>query len=282
MHKYLHITDIHLNFLTKKDRIEYYQELNEQNPTHIFLTGDIGEAQSGYYNEPPSTSLILQEMAAHVEAPIYFVLGNHDYYHGDVDAVRGEISELCHNHPRLTYLTTWGTVQLDEHTSLIGVDGWADAREGDYENSYVRLNDSVFISELYAAHKLGKVELAKQMAALADKDTENLDDHLNVLLWQREVPPKNIIILTHIPPYKEVALFRGEISNNEYLPFYVNWGLGMTLEAIAKEAPHVQFHVLCGHSHSEAHMVHPQCPNLSVTCGPAEYGSPAHRQLIIP
>ena len=36
--------------------------------------------------------------------PIYFVLGNHDYYFGSIDKVRKAVKQLCQERPNLHYL----------------------------------------------------------------------------------------------------------------------------------------------------------------------------------
>ena len=73
-------TDIHLNFLESADRKIFYQDIVETKPNAVLISGDIAEA--------PTVSDILEEMAKHIAKPIYFVLGNHDYYQSSVANVR--------------------------------------------------------------------------------------------------------------------------------------------------------------------------------------------------
>ena len=74
--------------------------------------------------------------------PIYFVLGNHDYYHGSIAETRARVIELCGTHPRLRYLTALDEVEaLTRHVGLVGHDGWADGRAGDYARSLVMMQD---------------------------------------------------------------------------------------------------------------------------------------------
>ena len=72
-------TDIHLNFLKEKRRKVFFREISAQNPDMVFITGDIAEA--------PTLSFHLQEMAECIQKPLYFVLGNHDYYYGSIEDV---------------------------------------------------------------------------------------------------------------------------------------------------------------------------------------------------
>jgi predicted MPP superfamily phosphohydrolase len=68
------ITDVHLNFLEKDERIDFYHTLIATDNDGVMISGDMAEAAS---IEP-----ILKEMANATQKPIYFVLGNHDYYRG--------------------------------------------------------------------------------------------------------------------------------------------------------------------------------------------------------
>ena len=89
--KLIWLTDIHLNFLTLENRMEFYQKVVAASGDKILISGDIPEA--------PSVSEILKEMAKTIQKPIYFVLGNHDYYRGKIDSLRKEIHKLIKNEP---------------------------------------------------------------------------------------------------------------------------------------------------------------------------------------
>ena len=80
------MTDIHLNFIDLTTRQKFYQEIIDSECDSVLLSGDIAEA--------PSIKNILQELAMFIKKPIYFVLGNHDYYRGQVDEVRIEMTAL--------------------------------------------------------------------------------------------------------------------------------------------------------------------------------------------
>ncbi len=72
--KFTWATDIHLDFLSKEKRYKFYQELNSHEGEIVLLTGDIGNAKDN--------KIIFKELFETVEKPIYFVLGNHDYWNG--------------------------------------------------------------------------------------------------------------------------------------------------------------------------------------------------------
>ena len=80
------VTDIHLNFLESSDRKKFYQDVVATDSNAVLVSGDIAEA--------PTVSEILEEMAQHIAKPIYFVLGNHDYYQSSVENVRKTVTKL--------------------------------------------------------------------------------------------------------------------------------------------------------------------------------------------
>lgn len=85
------ITDVHLNFLEKDERIHFYHTLIATDSNGVMISGDIAEATS--------IELILKEMANATQKPIYFVLGNHDYYRGSVNDVRSKMTSIIKGEP---------------------------------------------------------------------------------------------------------------------------------------------------------------------------------------
>ena len=76
------------------------------------------------------------------------MLGNHDFYRGSIPKTRQEVAEVAQESRHLEYLTASGVIELTPKTAIIGHDGWADGRLGDYENTEVILNDHLLIAEL--------------------------------------------------------------------------------------------------------------------------------------
>jgi len=101
------VTDIHLNFLTKEERGEFYQEIINTGSDAVFITGDIAEA--------PCVADLLVEMADQLEKPIYFVLGNHDYYRGQISEVREKMADFTKKNKYLYWLSSSGPQFLTEN-----------------------------------------------------------------------------------------------------------------------------------------------------------------------
>jgi len=193
------MTDIHLNFIDLTTRQKFYQKIIDSECNSVLLSGDIAEA--------PSIKNILQELAIFIKKPIYFVLGNHDYYRSQVDEVRIEMTALTASNEYLFWLPASPPLQLDNNTLLVGQDGWADGRLGDYHNSRVVLNDSRMISDLFQEKLVGRSQLLAKMQQLADYDASQLQEQLIQAAIQR---PQRIIVLTHIPPFKKRACMKGK------------------------------------------------------------------------
>ncbi|MCE3237993.1 MAG: hypothetical protein K0R24_974, partial [Gammaproteobacteria bacterium] len=86
------------------------------------------------------------------------------------------------------------------------------------------------------------------------------------------------IVLTHVPPFKEACFHKGEISGDDWLPYFSSKVMGDVLTAVAQQNPEIEFLVLCGHTHSEAKFQ--PISNLMVEAGKADYYQPAIQKMI--
>jgi len=259
--KVVWLTDIHLNFLHKNERKKFYQQVIDVQCQSVLISGDIAEANC--------ISDLLGGMVEQVKKPIYFVLGNHDYYRGNVKDVREEMSELNQSCPNLFWLPAAGVQSLNHNTVIVGEDGWADGRLGDYTSSRVLLNDSRMIADLFQAKIVGKFPLLEKMQQLADADASKLQENLYLAVKQH---PKKIIVLTHVPPFKEACMHEDKMSDEDWLPFFGSKVMGDILMKVAIENASIEFLVFCGHTHSQAR--YQPLTNLTVETGKAEYYYP--------
>ncbi|HAT9159852.1 TPA: metallophosphoesterase, partial [Legionella pneumophila subsp. pneumophila] len=162
------------------------------------------------------------------------------------------------------------------NTILLGQDGWADDRLGDYQNSPISLNDSRMITDLFQEKLLGKSQLLQKMQQLADLDANALH---NDIMQAIESHPRKIIVLTHVPPFKEACLHNGQLSDENWLPYFSSKAMGDVLMPIAANNPLIDFLVLCGHTHSDAS--YKPVANLTVKVDQAEYYQPVTQEVII-
>src|SRR5688500_3859995 len=199
-------------------------------------------------------------MAQHFGVPIYFVLGNHDFYRANIRVVRGDIPRAAKG---ATYMPAVPSVQLTDRITMIGVDGWGDARAGDLAST-VQLSDWNLIDEL-KKHKTDREARIEHLQRLGAAEGRLLAEKLAAVAGAPE-----LLVLTHVPPFPEACVYDGEQSGPAWLPWFTCTATGAALDAHAQAHPEQAITVLCGHSHGIG--VYQRHPNLVVRTG----GWPPH------
>lgn len=261
--KLIWTSDIHLNFLNKNSRQEFYEQLREADGDSILITGDIAESHN--------IEQMLSEMQECTGKPVHFVLGNHDYYGSSISHMRKQMKKYrC-----ATYLPKRFGYKLSDTTWLTGVDGWGDCRNGDPYSELLRMADWLYIEELRENSKMGQTPPVETLQKLADDDAARLAR--NVLRCIQK-GAERVIIASHVPPFEEACLHAGRKSTPSGLPFFSSKILGFTLKLIADQYPNVDFLWLSGHTHSRA--VYKPCNNMTVRVAKAEYYYPQIEESI--
>ncbi|MEZ4669068.1 MAG: metallophosphoesterase [Anaerolineae bacterium] len=256
------LTDIHLNFLTPVKLDKLFTLVNQTQPDYVLISGDITEA--------PRLEWSLKLLEKRIRHPIYYVLGNHDYYSGSFDDVYALARRINRAKGGLTWLSDGGILELAAGVGLIGYDGWADGRCGDYEHSEIVMKDYLAIQDFRG---LNKGERLHKLNQLGDATAAFLHEWLPKAFDQYAT----VVLLTHVPPFRETCWHEGGISGDEWLPHFVCQAAGEALVEIMRRFPTKNLIVLCGHSHGrgEVHVM----PNLKVLTGGAEYGRPEVQQV---
>ncbi len=133
-------TDLHLNFVDLRGWEAWIDCLKSVEPDGLLISGDISEAEDLLFQ--------LDRIDRALEIPIYFVLGNHDFYRSSIQRVRSSIRSAVATRSHWHYLTGSAAIQLTPDTVLVGHDAWGDASLGDFENSGVQLLDFDRIDDL--------------------------------------------------------------------------------------------------------------------------------------
>lgn len=251
------LTDIHLNFLKPYQVDRFFDDVRTLEADALVITGDIGEGRS--------IAPYLKLLEINLQMPVYFVLGNHDYYYGSFKEIAGLVRETCRALPRLIWLDDAGVIELAPDTALIGYGGWADGRLGDYARSEVELLDYYLI---YDFAGMGKTERLRTLNALGDAAAA----YFRQTLTQALKHYRRVYAATHVPPFQEACWHEGQISNADFLPHFGSRAAGDALREVMAAHPDHELIVLCGHTHGagQAHIL----PNLRVLTGGAVYGSP--------
>lgn len=251
------LTDLHLNFLAPEEAEAFVDRVVALRPDAVLIGGDFGEA-----TDLPQQ---LQTLDESLQAPLFFVLGNHDYYHGSIEQVRQDVAALCRQRPRLAHLNTLAPLELAPGVGLVGHDGWADGRVGDYERSLVMMNDYRLIQELAAVNKRDRLPLLRRLA-------DEAADHIRQVLPQALDRWPTVFLLTHAPPFRQACWHEGGTSDDEWAPHFVCQAMGEAILEAAELRPQRRLIVLCGHTHSPGEFSPRE--NVLVLTGGARYGAP--------
>ncbi len=256
-------TDIHLDHCDEAGVLAFCEQLKASQADAFCLTGDLSEA--------PTIKAHLEQLAAAVQKPVYFILGNHDYYHGSLATVRSEMTDLSQNSPWLRWMPATGVIQLSEQSCILGHDCWGDGRNGDVIKTWVKLKDFRLIEEFVEAGEKGRVALLNQ---LGDQGAEYLRQHLPQALARYQ----QVILLMHMPPLREACLYGTEIADDNWAPHFTCKAVGDVLLDLLPQYPDSQVTVLAGHTHNICDIK--PLPNLRICVGAAEYGQPVLASVI--
>lgn len=248
-------SDTHLNHVSSGEIVELGTLAAKLHGADaLLLCGDIAEAHD--------VEQALVDLDTGFHRPVYFVLGNHDYYTGGFAAVHAKMAALSKRHPRITWLRTAGVVALTPTTALVGTDGLTDCAHGQPLSGAGRMNDGRYIADLRGLDPYRKVEV---MMAKAKIDVAAVERVLVKAL--RKFP--EVIFATHVPPFPEMASEKPD----DVRSWYVARLMGEMLLKQAARFPKRKIVVRCGHVHRTI-TINPAA-NLSASSGQAEYRYPA-------
>jgi 3',5'-cyclic-AMP phosphodiesterase len=175
--------------------------------------------------------------------PIYFVLGNHDFYFGSIDRVRRQVEQLTVDRRNLYYLSTRSWFPIGSRSACGGA-RWLGRCEGRGLSSLVGHDERLQAdSELAPYSKLDRWEKLQQ---LGDEAAAHVRRVLPLALKQRE----HVFLVTHVPPLRSACWYNGTISDDEWAPHFTCKAVGDALLDVMRRHPEHQLTVLCGHTHS--------------------------------
>jgi len=256
-------TDLHLDHTSPEKASAFIREMADKNPSLAVITGDISTA------ETVDKWLLFMDRA--FKCPVYFVLGNHDYYHGSIKEVREKVQQITLYSQRVRWLQELGVVMLTPNTALIGCDGWGDARLGDFDHADTKMSDYFFIKELIG---LDRQQIKRVIQSIGTESA----NYIARVLPEAMNHAQYIIIATHVPPFSEACWHQGRRGDAKWLPNYTCGALGEVIQPAAMNNMYQQFLVLCGHTHgfADVHIL----PNLHIKVGEVEYGNPIIQDII--
>jgi len=251
-------TDTHLNFIDEERALHFCNSILETECDALFITGDIAESGDIIF--------WLDFLEEQIDKPIYFVLGNHDYYRSDIASVRKRVADLCQHSKHLHWMSNSSAIKLTDKIALVGHGGWGDAKYGDFQKTPVRLNDHRLIVDLTG---WDRISLQEKLHRLGEEAAIYIQEGLH----KAKKISSEIWVLTHVPPFPESCWHKGEWGAKDWISDFACKSVGDVLLNFADQNPTIQIQVLCGHGHSPGEVQMRQ--NLNVRTGGAVYGQPA-------
>ncbi len=257
------ITDPHLNHVSSRDWDLWSDRIASTQPDALLITGDISEGDD--------VVLQLRRIADSIAVPLYFVLGNHDFYQSSIARTRQNVIAASRELDALNYLTDLGPIHLADGVYLVGEDGWGDATIGNYEDSFIRLNDFELIDDF---REISSDDWKARLQQLGAESAARLQVKLDAVARDAT----HVLVATHVPPFRESCWYEGKTTDDNWAPFFVCGEIGRTLMEFCQQRPDCKTTVICGHAHHDG--IATLRENLTVFTGAAVYGSPAVEAVI--
>ena len=252
-------SDLHLNHAEKSVKIALAKEIKKSNCDMVVISGDIAESHNLEFE--------LSYFAKWYLKPTMFILGNHDFYGSSIFETKEIAKDISDRYYYLKYLPYIGIQELTKDTCLVGWDSMYDCKYGKFIGGKCNfeLADFYYINEI---KRLSRMEIQHFMISLG----KELAVHIKDILPKAFSKYKNVIAVTHIPPFPEVCLYNGCSSELEALPFFCNKQMGEALLDVMGEYTENNLTLLCGHTHSSCERMIGD--NFKVIVDGAKYGTP--------
>lgn len=255
-------TDVHWTIADDTEREAFLRGLEANGLKRldlVLLTGDIGDGLD-------ATCEALSAIVERLGVPVFFVLGNHDYYGAHVARARSIVSRLMLD-GRLFYMTALDTAIEVGSVAYCGVDGWGDASYGDPTAAVMSMSDWFEIRDLAGSYP--PEPPVSILRDLAHADADRLSRQLRSISER----VREVVVLTHVPPWPGAAWHKGRPSDGYALPWFCCGATGRAIDAFAEARPDIQVTVYCGHTHSPG--CYDRSANVTCVTGAASYGYPA-------
>jgi predicted phosphohydrolase len=261
------LSDIHMDHLEPYRRQVLLDDLTHSSAEAFVITGDISVGSRLLQD--------LEDLRASTGKPIYYVLGNHDYWFSSTAAVRKLTLGLAQKNVNFLHMNHVPFVSLNKQTALVGHDCWYDCRNGvgGLASNFAMMDWGLmgdyagFAS--YASDKLSifdKASIVKVSSDLADEGVMHIRQGIDAALAEGH---RRIVVLSHIPPFEE-SHYHGALQGSPSAqPWFTCRSLGDLLLSYADAWHDVNFTLLSGHTHTPRR--HSPKKNLQVFVAGARY-----------
>jgi predicted MPP superfamily phosphohydrolase len=260
----LWLSDLHLDRVTDEDKDLFFEKLRGVHYDAALITGDISTSKQliGHLGEISR---------ACCERPVYFLLGNHDYFDGSIGEVDRAVIDLSRRCRNLIPLGHGEIIKLSPNTALIGHRGWYDGRAGAGAKTCVWSPDHRRIED-FKTHN--RQQFFERLAELGDQSAGYFRRVLPEALRQYS----KVLLATHVPVFYQGVKHSGTHCQWDRQPFYTNRAAGNAIVGITRMFPRRKVKIYAGHSHCATEFQ--MSGNLAIRVAGAQPGKPAFQEIL--
>ena len=259
------VTDPHFDQCDISKIENLIKDIKKQKVDAVLVTGDIAEKGT--------TGLYLQFLQRGLKLPVWFVLGNHDWY--NISRERGEEILSKYLSDDLVLLDNTQEIKLNKKSCLVGGENWWDAAFGDtfgLIDGYVMGEDYQKIDYI-TPQSIDKAPFDRVRKLSKDCSEKILDKIVEAFKTYDKV-----YLAVHVPPFKEACVVGGIQIPNNWLNHFCDFGLGTKLKLLMEQNPEKKLKVFAGHTHGKITVK--VLDNLTVKVGKAKVGKPQIADMI--
>lgn len=254
-------TDIHLDVLSRHDRPDYLHQREvgvrlARGHDALIVTGDIstGNRFESHF----------RAFCDGAQIPVYFVLGNHDFWDAPESVVRSTAAKFegC--------LDRGVVVELTPEVALVGRSGWYDTLSGNPFSSGIHPQDWDRTERLKDCWRVPHL-LFKACQRWSEEEAEKASHVLELAAQGHQ----EVLFATHFPCFREACFGpdgRLDDGSSGWWPWSINTTMGHAIRDVAKKYPDTLFTVLTGHTHGSG--TAEITTNIVCYAGRAKYGYP--------
>ncbi len=254
-------TDIHLDHVVGDKAHQQRQLVGEEIARGLDALVIGGDISTG-----PLLKEHLNAFCKGAGVPVYFVLGNHDFWDASFETVKAAASEFS------GYLDKTGCVELTPTTALVGRTGWYDTLTGNpFAASNMNMADWKKTERLVYVWREAYM-LQKECRRWSTEEAEAA----RPVLEQAARHYPRVLFVTHFPCFKEACWDEDgypDIEERGFWPWSINTTMGHMLLDVVEAYPRVHFTLLTGHTHGGGRKQLRE--NLLCISGKARYKHPA-------
>jgi hypothetical protein len=132
------------------------------------------------------------------------------------------------------------------------------------------MNDYRLIAELAGYSKQTRLPV---LNAMGQQAAEHVLQQLETAAGRY----RRVLLVTHVPPFREACWHEGRPSDDEWLPHFACQAVGEAILTVMRARPECRLTVLCGHTHGAGETS--PLPNVQVLTGGAVYGGPEIQRI---